>query len=354
MLEHLISEMLVRDAALNSHLGCLCSEFIAWSRLHRQMAAAFMDRHRIITTCTNRKRVAVSAALRARTLSNGTESVVAGEWIERVGEAKSTQLTHSVVDVYGGRSFQEALRASPCRSRIVVVSAGLGLLRGDDEIPGYSLTVSPGSPDSVVSKVTDWNLTNWWRYVRQGPFSRISFEEVFESDRDEVVVFALSAPYLSLIVCDLLALPVEWLARARLVGLKQSRVPPELSHLVMPYDDRLEDPTGGYQGTRADFPQRAARHFVETVLSTGARTAFEDQGRVQRHLARWSPRVSRERRRLDDDELKAAIWKAWPSTGGRSGQTLRFLRDELGVACEQGRFKKLFAQVRETILEEPA
>jgi hypothetical protein len=44
-----------------------------------------------------------------------------------------------------------------------------------------------------------------------------------------------------------------------------------------------------------------------------------------------------------DAELIDAIRKLLPQSGGRSGKTLALLRRQAGRACEQGRFRRLFA-----------
>ena len=40
------------------------------------------------------------------------------------------------------------------------------------------------------------------------------------------------------------------------------------------------------------------------------------------------------------------LHKSWESHGGSSTRLLRYLRDEALVACEQGRFRSLWHQVR--------
>jgi hypothetical protein len=47
------------------------------------------------------------------------------------------------------------------------------------------------------------------------------------------------------------------------------------------------------------------------------------------------------RERLTDEEVVHFILEHWEETAGRSGVSLRLLRDS-GLACEQSRFRDLF------------
>ena len=53
-------------------------------------------------------------------------------------------------------------------------------------------------------------------------------------------------------------------------------------------------------------------------------------------------RAQPSRKRLSDDEILKVIDAHWDKAKGQSGLMLRVLRDDLNLACEQGRFKHLF------------
>jgi hypothetical protein len=311
-----------------------------------------MDMHHVITTCTNRKRATAQDELRARNLTPAPQAELGKQWISRLIRMVDPAMLRPASDLYCGRGFQEALLAAKHSGNLSVVSAGLGLVSASTEVPAYELTVSRGSPDSVHANLDGpFSPNQWWKLLRESPFSAMSLQGRISDERCPLVICALSSPYYAMLAEDLLALPAGLLERVRLVGIKSDRVHPGLRHTVMPYDDRLDSFDSEYQGTRSDFPQRAARHFVERVLCEGLGTASEDRQRVEKSLRHWKPRRPPERRRLTDDEIRTAIQQAWPKTGGLSGRTLRYLRDDLGIACEQGRFKKLFHDVRDRHME---
>ena len=113
----------------------------------------------------------------------------------------------------------------------------------------------------------------------------------------------------------------------------------------MPYDERLES-LPGFTGTRADFPQRAMRHFVSQLIGhqLAAKAAFHA---VEQALSVCIAPTVPTRRRLTDDEICVLIRKGWTKCGGSGARLLRYLRDDELVACEQGRFAILRRQVAE-------
>src|SRR5262245_12405447 len=92
-----------------------------------------------ITTCTDRKQLPIPPELSVSQLPAGSQVAVASEWRTRITAARALKVA---TEVYGGRSFQEAtIAARVGRAEFRVISGGLGLVRGDEEIPGYSLSL---------------------------------------------------------------------------------------------------------------------------------------------------------------------------------------------------------------------
>jgi hypothetical protein len=148
---------------------------------------------------------------------------------------------------------------------------------------------------------------------------------------------------------DLLELPQNVRMRLRLFGLGiRGQVDPRLESFIMPYDERLEDLSSGFRGTRSDFAPRALRHFAEVVLVEHPReSADQHRAVVNKALAAWSVPETPTRPRISDEQVKALIRQHWADVSGQSGRMLRLLRDDLSVACEQGRFRALFQLVRQ-------
>jgi hypothetical protein len=147
---------------------------------------------------------------------------------------------------------------------------------------------------------------------------------------------------------DILGLSEAELGRVRIVsGVAPGEVHPDLSPFLMPYDERLEDPGSQWRGTRSDFAARATRHFAEQIVpSLAAGDAQAHRAAVEASLAAWTRPAAPKRERRSDEEILALLRTHWEATGGRSGRLLRVMRDDLGIACEQGRMAGLVNRVR--------
>ena len=296
----------------------------------------------VITTCTNRKRKPISRALHISDLNAAPLFAVATSWCERLSAA-SERFPASAI--YGGRAFQEAAAAArEMDARLLVVSAGLGLVDASCKVPPYACTVLVGAGDSVADRVTNsFNIQAWWNALRSAsPFAAPLTD--FVAGDDGPILAALSDAYLSMIADEMIALPPAVLSRLRIfTRTPANRITESLHPLVMPYDDRLDGPDSGLRGTRSDFASRALRHFV--ALDRGG-SAADDAQAVEAALAGWRMPPKFDRARHDDLELLSMIRRHWDAAHGSSSKLLRFFRDELGVACEQSRFATLARQVR--------
>jgi hypothetical protein len=117
-------------------------------------------------------------------------------------------------------------------------------------------------------------------------------------------------------------------------------VPRSVAACVMPYDDRLES-VPGYAGTRADFAQRALRHFV-VKLEAAALPQDEARAKVLAALSRRPKPTRSQGVRLSDEDIRRMLRAQWARYEGRSSRLLRYLRDEAMVCCEQKRFSRIW------------
>lgn len=297
----------------------------------------------ILTACTQRKRVTHNPLLCARDLPAGKLSEVVKAWAGRLSQAK---VTRPAKDLYCGRSFFEAVKATQnIRADLYVVSAGLGLVQGNDEVPSYNLTVSKGTADCVMSKLDGgYSEADWWAALGG---SKALLHVIKQAS--PVVVIGLPSPYLRMIAPTLALLSDGLCSKLRIVGGRDvPDLDPCLDRFRLPYDDRLDGPESPLPGTKSDFASRAARHFAEEILVKAPAASID----IHRNLAEvsmstWTRPVTKTGVRVSDADLKSIVRDHWSRAGGRSTKLLRILRDELNVACEQKRFAKLAAEIRE-------
>ena len=300
----------------------------------------------VIAACTNRKRKPIPGSLYASALPRAPIAEIASEWAAHLSAAADV---FPARDIYGGRSFQEALHAAALLdARLIIVSAGLGLVSAEKRVPPYACTVLVNAPDSIASRVLgDYSVASWWQAISgASPFSQSLASAVSSTDR--LICAALSDAYIEMIAGDLSALPAEVLARLRLfTRAPLERVAPALRPFVMPYDDRLDGPDSPVRGTRGDFAGRALHHFAKHVVGEGdGRSVDEHRAAVKLAISSWRMAVQFDRQRLDDAAVLNLIREHWDAERGSATRLLRRLRDDLGVACEQARFADLARRVR--------
>jgi uncharacterized protein DUF6884 len=302
----------------------------------------------VITTCSARKAQPVPQSLRARTLSRGSVSDIARQWKARV-ESGERHVTAS--QLYQGRGFREAVRtARYAEGDLYIVSAGLGLVSEHDALPPYSLTVADQHADAVTRRLKNverFHPKQWWAALYEVGIAKTRLHEQIRRATGTIFVLALSPNYLRLVEDDLRKLGPKDIQRLRIIGPRRARDIPEFLHeALIPYDARLDGPDSPIRGTESDFPQRAARHFVEEVqMRTRLHSLDEHKREVQSLLRPWRTKVALSRRRLPENKLRAEIRKALKETGGRWTAALRKLRDHRNIACEQKRFQKICSEL---------
>lgn len=305
----------------------------------------------VIGNCSSRKRLANSLPVKARDIHVGSVEEVAHSWVEALNREPQRV---PVAELYCGRAFMETMKtARQLNADLLVISAGLGLTKGSTPAPLYDATVSGSGADNVLKKITPADASSWWSWLNTiSPFA-----VPLSTDSYDLVLIALSGPYLKMFLPSLAGLPGDELQKVRLFsGSPTSAFPPEIRDLRMPYDARFDHRDGPLRGTKTDFAQRAMHHFAATVLSRhGLQVGLETHRQeVERALAGLTIPITPERKKLSDRAIADVIREHWAATDGRSTKMLRHLRDTLGVACEQKRFQKLFSEVKKSIKGHPA
>lgn len=297
----------------------------------------------LVTNCTARKSARPEPLLCAGSLPASGISTLASEWRRRARRALDRI---PAGELYAGRGFRQAYGvAIRLGCDIQVVSAGFGVVAIDEPMPAYSLTVSPGSPDSVLSRSLprrEATAAEWWEALTS--LSGVSdLNAALRRAKSALIVLALPAPYLAMVEADLLAMTSRDLERIRIVGPKRlDSVPAALHGYVMPYDDRLNGPDTPMRGTDLDFASRAAIAFLGLVHGDSVATsASEHARRVRLSLARMRRRRRQVRKRVTDSQVRAAI-RAIRRTTESMTEGLRLLRRRHHLACEQKRFGRLW------------
>jgi hypothetical protein len=302
----------------------------------------------VITNCTNRKRGTYNTDLSASSLDRSDVDAVAAQWINRLQIAPANRTAR---DVYCGRSFREAeASAIALDASLYIVSAGLGIVEANCRVPSYDLTVTSGTANTISNRIISKSTPqSWWSLIsRDSPFG-ISFLDILKKYPNDLVLVALSRPYVELIYEELRQITPEQCTRLRFFGKNLDQfLPIPLACSWMPYDDRLDFTGDGYSGTQTDIAQRALRHFVKEVFLDGhtCASSMTHRSLVLASLADLRTRETPTRMRLNDDDIGATLREHWVRGKGQSTDLLRILRRELGIACEQSRFRAIYHTVK--------
>lgn len=297
----------------------------------------------VITSCTNRKKKSgIVLTLENAACTNSLVALAHG-WYQQVQSVDSTGV-YRARDLYIGRSMSEARKAAErVAAPLYIVSAGHGLVHGDEQIPSYNVTVTASPNSSLHQCLLRLNAAPaaWWQALVNAFGPQRSLTQLIRASTSTLILLAVPAGYLDLLADELTQLNDDEMQRLRIVTSPHgaSGLPIRLQTSVVPYDDRLEG-LSGYAGTRSDFPQRALHHFVE-VLRGHTLPLEQARSQVRQALAHLQKPVVPERQRKSDDEIIALLREHWQRLNGSATALLRYLRDEALVACEQSRFRTL-------------
>lgn len=276
-----------------------------------------------------------------RDFASDTPANLTRKWVARIAQ-NNNRIKAS--DLYCGRSFSEALLATTTlNARLLVASAGLGLIDALSKIPSYSATFTPGTDDYAINKLRNGHALDWWRSLNLvSPYA-----VPLDTTNYDFVMVAMSSPYFGLIIEQLAELPSSERHKLRLfLRLKKTELPHSLSNYLMPYDARLDQAKGPNPGTMNDFPQRALRHFAEKIFPQALNgTAMLHQEIVSASLVGLTPPSRIPGRKVSNEEILRLIEQYWNTEATSAAKTVRLFRDKLGVACERKRLHTLFTQV---------
>jgi hypothetical protein len=304
----------------------------------------------IVTSCTNRKKNTGEVITLPECGHAPTIEELAREWIASLAAAKQLE---TVLDLYQGRSFAEAKRAAKAATaQLYVASAGHGLVRSDQLLPSYNLTVAASPKNALHLTLTRLGKTpaDWWQALTRQVDRPRSISALMNDStvHNYNVLLAMPSAYLTMLSHDLANLSDQQITRLRIITSEfgAAQLSERLRPTVMPYDERLEGSTS-YTGTRNDFAQRALRHFI-VELGGHALPLNVAHAKVGLAMEALTKPVQPQRARRSDVELEEIILQNWHNHNGSQSALLRHLRDKLLVSCEQGRFRLLWQRVRST------
>ncbi len=304
-----------------------------------------VERFGIITNCTARKKAIGPVARLGVAELVGGATKVAARWSQAIA---ATSVSTTAGDLYLGRAMSESKAiAAQLAGSLHIVSAGLGLAAEDDRVPNYDMTVATrdGSLTPALARAGSCTA-DWWQELNARKGTPMPLSRLINGRQDTRFLLALPSAYIEMLGRDLQKIQDGALERLYIFtsSMGGRLVSERLLHCILPYDERLEGHPD-YAGTRSDFPQRAMRHFVEQLHGHQLTRACARQA-VQEHLLSLQKPAIPQRMRKSDPEILKLLRAHWHEHAGNSSHLLRHLRDTEVVACEQGRFGRLWRKVK--------
>lgn len=304
----------------------------------------------IVASCADRKKH--PASVRLRDVFGDTVRERFASWRRAIRAAGGERT--SAEDLYQGGYWSVVRELSPVAERmgwepqLWVSSAGYGVVRADEKLVSYSATFAKGHEDSVSTYdgEGDGACASWWRCAtapRNGLGTSIA-SVVKAAPRSTVLVIA-SPAYVRAMADDLRESCELFRDRGTLFVVSSS-IPSdsrELEECWIPSSAALQSAVGG---ALVSLHARVARHLLQNT---------SPRDFVKENLALMTKKLEDEAEQatkrttgsaMTDDDVLAFIRRR-VAMEPKSSHTrlLRELRDA-GHACEQGRFRRLFKQVK--------
>jgi len=301
----------------------------------------------IITNCSKSKKQKAQQSLIAMNLKEDSIDQVSNEWSEKV--KASTCGTLAARDQYVGRSFKEVKNIEQTKSfDWHIISAGLGLISSEKQIPSYDLTITNGSPNSIIQKLNcDRGICDWWEKINE-QFNHENFPiaKLLNENRDTLFLFALTKSYFNLISSEFSKIKDK--SNIRLFGFRDSNnLVESVKKYFLPYDpSKFDGPDSENNGIKNDYPRRVMRHYVEHILCQLKGPNFEQESKlVEEYLSTKTPKKILKNKKYTDafiiEKIKDYKKEDYPT----HRILLKHFRHDLNIACEDSRFKALFHEV---------
>lgn len=295
----------------------------------------------VLAACTHSKRGSLlpERRLRAHTSGGAGASDIAKEWARAIhahpGEAVPVEGLYKGAYWSAVRGLCNELSAD----RLLVVSAGLGLIDGSSSHAPYSATFGNGHDDSVPGAATADGRANWWRslggsdalrgatleadqvvVVLPNRYLEVVADDLVAGDRGHVVVFAASAP---------------------------ARLREHFGRRLVPLNSKMVRRLGTNVGALAP----SAANYI--LARAGGTTDLAGIHRLLRDLSPVEePPLYPVRARQSPAQVVGWLETALrgPEPPGSATAALRRFRDS-GRAFEQKRFHRLYREARESWAE---
>lgn len=307
----------------------------------------------IVTSCTNRKKIDPEPSLRLRSVEARELAPRLSEWTNRLAAAARAV---SARDLYAGEHWFEFLKLLEGGFRPDVdvsgwvLSAGYGLISVDDQVSSYSASFRRRAANSVRPAEVTWTEKDWWAGLsdQSGPTvgRPRTLSELATSAPEDLILIAASPTYLNAVDEDLqTAMDSHRNMLVFCSSHPRSRQVDTRSQYAA-FDSRLRAVVGGSQiGLNIRTLAFALANAAELAPSSLRSTVSELMSELP------APKAH-DRTVASDDEIRAFVRAALSVDRSLPPTSLLRRWRSIDRACEQGRFRDLFLEVRGQLCDE--
>lgn len=301
----------------------------------------------IISSCTNSKKIVAEPSL---SISNFSDQFSIKEASEKWNSIIKQNDFESCLarELYKGVAWQYSLKthkllSTHLPSKLLVASAGYGLIEADQTISSYDSTFTSNTKNSV-SKFKNYSSIHsnilWWNSI-----NKFSINDFPNNSRLFII---LPFNYLLATQTFIHELVNRFKDKVFIFTASQKPMPILINPYIIKFDSRFDT---FHKGVKSTLLQRATHWLVNEIVNHNlSLTHTVLQTHIDKTLENYEKIEIPIRKKISENEIKSQIISMVTENKVNSASVgLRFFREN-GFACEQKRFSRLFNEVKGSIL----
>lgn len=297
----------------------------------------------LLSNCTNSKRLIPQDSMLIKNYSFNNIDTSINNWEKNKEFSPSNMIIAK--ELYKGHSWQEILKSVDILSQIsptklLISSAGYGLINSDQKINSYQATFSKGNENSIYNFKNDSiakPTTIWW--------DRINKFDISKLDENAYMFINVSYEYLIAMQNTIKQLIDIFKDKLFIIVLSKDKLPDVYTKNILRFDTRFNS---FENGTISSIIPRFSKWLFNEIVDKNL--AFSNEI-IQKHIDSFLSKFSKynvvNRKQLTDEDISNLIIEQIQTKNIKSKSNgLKNLRAQ-GYACSQERYGKLYTKVKD-------
>lgn len=301
----------------------------------------------LISNCTNVKKKLPLKSLLIRNYNFSDIQEASKTWNSNISNSSDDRL--SALKMYRGPAWKASLDSvinfsKRFKTKLLISSAGYGLINSDNLISSYGVTFSKGHEDSIhnFNKVqTSTSTTIWWDNINKFDLKELNI--------NASVFIAVPYEYLIAMQNTIKQLIDLFKKKVFIVVVTQKKLPSLYDDYILNFDTRFNT----YErGTLVTIIQRCMRWLANEISTNELKLEHIFlQEHINKFLLNYEKYSMEKREILSDAQITNLIKEKISSNEIKSAtQGLKYIRSN-GYACEQKRFGILFKTINNKVIK---